>query len=237
MTDNLRHWDVLGKTDPAQTKSFQRAGGFKGTATKPIWTEKRLTEHFGPCGVGWGCDEPSFSLVPAGDEILVYCTVCAWYIEDGKRASLYGVGGDKVLVKQQAGLRTDDEAYKKAFTDAIGNAFKHLGAAADIHMGLFEDSKYVSEMRREFGEDAPGRAAAPPANQKPAPEHPRAEEARAVYAQIRAEVKAARLPKVIDDILKVHGDNIKLIREVAPDAYEGLMNYATARKSEMLAAA
>ena len=238
MTENLRHWDALGKTDPAQTKSFTRAGGFKGTATKPIWIEYRLTQHFGPCGVGWGCDEPGFTLVPAGEEILVYCTICAWYIEDGKRASLYGVGGDKVLVKQSSGLRTDDEAYKKAFTDALGNAFKHIGSGADVHMGLFDDSKYVNEMRREFADEAAVAAppAAEPESQDP-PEHPRAEEARAAYAKIKSEVKAARLPKVIDDIVKVHGDNIKLIRQVAPDAYEGLMQLATSKKAEMLAGA
>ena len=164
MTANLRHWTELGRTDPKHTKPFTRAGGFKGTATKPIWIEYRLTEHFGPCGVGWGCDEPAFTLVPAADEILVFCTVAAWYIDDGKRATLYGVGGDKVLVKQQSGLRSDDEAYKKAFTDALGNAFKHVGSGADVHMGLFDDSKYVSEMKREFAEDAPA-----PAPQQVAP--------------------------------------------------------------------
>lgn len=155
MTDNLRHWSVLGRTDPAHTKQFQRAGGFKGTATRPIWTEKLLTQTFGPCGIGWGCDEPIFNLVPAGEEILVFCTARAWYMDGETRATVYGVGGDKVLVKQQSGLRTDDEAYKKAFTDAIGNAFKHVGAGADVHMGLFDDSKYVSEMRKEFAEESP----------------------------------------------------------------------------------
>src|SRR5690606_23505473 len=44
----------------------------------------------------------------------------------------------------------DDEAFKKAFTDATLNGFKALGVAADIHMGLFDDDKYVSAMEREF---------------------------------------------------------------------------------------
>src|SRR5512146_1201641 len=122
-SDNLRYWSALSKTDPAHTKPFQRAGGFRGTATKPVWNEMRLTETFGPCGVGWGCDEPVFTLVPAADELLVFCTLCCWYAEtskgggDGKgwRASVYGVGGDKVVAKNKNGLVTDDEAYKKAF--------------------------------------------------------------------------------------------------------------------------
>lgn len=162
MNENLRHWDELGRTDPAHTKPFQRAGGFRGTATRPIWTEMRLTEHFGPCGIGWGCDRPEFTLVPAGEEMLVYCTLMCWYSDQGKTAELYGVGGDKVVTKRKDGsLAVDDEAYKKAFTDALGNAFKHLGAGADVHMGMFEDSKYVASMKREFS-DGDGNAAERP---------------------------------------------------------------------------
>ena len=54
-----------------------------------------------------------------------------------------------------SGLRTDDEAFKKAFTDAIGNAMKHLGMSADVHMGLFDDSKYVESVREELASAAP----------------------------------------------------------------------------------
>lgn len=141
-------WDALAKTDPSHTKGFSRAGGFKGTAIKPIWIVHRLTEQFGPCGIGWGMGEPSFQVVPAGDEILVYCTVSCWHTTHEN--TLYGVGGDKVTVKRQNGAFNDDEAFKKAFTDAVGNAFKFIGVGADVHMGLFDDSKYVQQMEREF---------------------------------------------------------------------------------------
>lgn len=156
MTDNLRHWNQLCKTDPRHTKSFQRAGGFKGTATKPIWVAMRLTEHFGPFGSGWGCERPEFQVVTAGEEMLVYCTLACWYMDDDKRAQVYGVGGDKVAVKRRDGsVATDDEAFKKAFTDALGNAFKNVGSGADVHMGLFDDSKYVKEALEDFkAEDA-----------------------------------------------------------------------------------
>lgn len=149
--DNLRIWNTLGKTDPAHTKGFSRAGGFKGTAIKPIWITQRLTEQFGPCGVGWGFERPDFQVIPNefGD-IPVYCTVTAWYMDGGKQHFIYGVGGDKVVTQRQSGIFTDDEAFKKAFTDALGNAFKFVGVGADVHMGLFDDSKYVAEVREEF---------------------------------------------------------------------------------------
>lgn len=163
MTDNMRFWDKLGKTDPSHTKGFKRAGGFAGTAIKPMWSFKRMTEEFGPCGIGWGVNEPSFQVVPASEgEVMVYCTVSVWYAhipEDGSASvvhnPVFGVGGDKVVGKNKYGLTSDDEAFKKAYTDAIGNALKLIGVGADVHMGLFDDSKYVSEMKQEFAEEKP----------------------------------------------------------------------------------
>ncbi len=149
---NLEIWDKLGKTAPEHTKKFSRAGGFKGTAIKPIYTERKMTEVFGPAGQGWGMGEPSFQVVNGNDgQVAVYCTVALWH---GARENIvYGVGGDMVVVKQSSGLRTDDEAFKKAFTDAVGNAMKHLGMSADVHMGLFDDSKYVQERAAEEAEN------------------------------------------------------------------------------------
>lgn len=145
---NTDLWDRLGKTDPAHTKSFQRAGGFKGTAIKPMWSYRRMTEEYGPCGVGWGVGEPTFKIIEAGDEILVYCIASVWH--GSKENVVYGVGGDKAVAKFSSGIKTDDEALKKAFTDGVTNALKMIGVGADVHMGMFEDSKYVSEMKAEY---------------------------------------------------------------------------------------
>lgn len=150
MTGNLKLWDTLAKTDPKHTKPFNRAGGFKGTAIKPIWIIRKLTEQFGPAGIGWGVNEPQFQVVQADGEILVYCTVSVWHGSPDNR--LYGVGGDKVQAKRQSGSFCDDEAFKKAFTDAVNNAFKFIGVGGDIHMGMFEDDKYVTATRAEFAE-------------------------------------------------------------------------------------
>lgn len=164
--ENLRYWDQLGKTDPAHTKQFKRSGGFSGTAIKPMWCNLRMTEFFGPCGVGWGPDKPEYQVVPAEDEILVYCTVGLWYMDGEKKAQVYGVGGDKILTKNTNGTKSSDEAFKAAYTDALGNAMKFIGVAADVHMGLFDDNKYVQEMNAEFGNGTPQvtRAPKPPVN-------------------------------------------------------------------------
>lgn len=142
-------WDRLGKTDPSHTKQFKKSGGFSGTAIKPMWSYRRMTEEFGPCGDGWGVNEPSFQVVAGADgETLVYCTVSIWH---GKRENVvFGVGGDKVIAKFSSGSKSDDEAFKKAFTDAITNALKLIGVGADVHMGMFDDSKYVNTVKAEI---------------------------------------------------------------------------------------
>ena len=136
-----------------------------------------MTEHFGPCGIGWGMDKPEYTLVPAGDELMVYCVVSLWYRDGETTATVYGVGGDKVLAKFRTGIASDDEAFKKAFTDALSNGMKHIGMSADVHMGRFEDSKYVQEARRDAGKRlaewaAGGHATIPPGRDAVSPAAP-----------------------------------------------------------------
>lgn len=161
---NTELWDKLGKTDPKHTKSFQRAGGFKGTAIKPMWAYRKLTEEFGPCGTGWGVGEPTFQVVHGDNkEVLVFCHVNGWYMRDEQQRTVWGVGGDKVVSYVRANEKynrperwdNDDEAFKKAYTDALTNAFKLIGVGADVHMGLFDDSKYVAKMNQEYAEPVP----------------------------------------------------------------------------------
>lgn len=179
MTDNTALWDKLGKTDPKHTKSFKRSGGFSGTAIKPMWAYRRMTEEFGPCGKGWGVFAPSFEVVNGADgEVLVYCTASIWYEQPGQMA--FGVGGDKVVGKNRHGLTGDDEAFKKAFTDAITNALKMIGVGADVHMGLYDDNKYVNSLKSDFpGEPAP-QPASPAYAQEAAGDEAQAELARLI---------------------------------------------------------
>ena len=163
--DNLAIWNVLGRTDPKHTKQFKRAGGFSGTAIKPIWIVRNLTEQFGPVGKGWGIGKPVFETYAGHNgEVMVYCTVECWHTTPEN--SFYGVGGDKVVsyvkaneqYKRPERWENDDEAFKKAFTDAVGNAFKFLGVGADVHMGQFDDSKYVRDVAAEFADKGQGQS-------------------------------------------------------------------------------
>ena len=151
MSDNLEIWKQLSKTDPDQTKGFKRSGGFSGTAVKPIYLIQKMTQAFGPCGIGWAIGRPEFTTVPGPEGLTsVHCSLDVRVKIDGEWSDpIPGVGGDQAIGKNRFGIFVDDEAFKKAFTDAVGNALKFLGMSADIHMGRFDDSKYVADLRQE----------------------------------------------------------------------------------------
>lgn len=131
--NNTEIWDKLARPDPKALKAFQRSGGFRGTAINPMHTLHTVTEAFGPCGTGWGMTKPDFQVVGTN----VYCSVGVWYKDATE--PVWGVGGETLSG------RGDDEAFKKAYTDALGNALKHLGANADIYFNLWDGNKYVDE--------------------------------------------------------------------------------------------
>lgn len=139
----MRFWNKLANVPKEHLKGFSKAGGFRGTDIKPQWRIQVMTETFGPCGIGWGMTEPSFM----STDDSVHCTVGVWVRDEGGEKSdiVWGVGGTMFG-------RSNDEAYKMSYTDALGNAMVKLGVASDIYMGYFDGSKYV---RQTTDEDAP----------------------------------------------------------------------------------
>ncbi|MBE6639690.1 MAG: hypothetical protein E7616_09640 [Ruminococcaceae bacterium] len=124
------------KAVPDNAKKAIKAGRLKGmTDINPMWRIKTLTEQFGPCGIGWKpqivrtwIDEGANGEYVTNVEILLFIKVNgAW--SDG----IPGIGGSKLVAKETGGLYTDDECYKKAYTDAISVACKALGIGADVY--------------------------------------------------------------------------------------------------------
>lgn len=156
MQDNLKVWNQLSQTDPKYTKQFDR-GGFKGTATNPTWQIKRLTEIYGPVGFGWYYEVSDIQTHKADTgHIMIYLGLNLFVKQDNEWSKpIHGRGGDFVVTINKNGMKSDDEAFKKAETDALGNAMKKLGMSADVHMGMFDDNKYVNDMRQMFTENEP----------------------------------------------------------------------------------
>ncbi|MFZ2252655.1 MAG: hypothetical protein WAW13_00605 [Minisyncoccia bacterium] len=154
MTDNMHIWSQVEKTDPAHTKKVNLGHGF--TAINAAYQIKRATETFGPVGEGWGYDagEPIFH------DLMVFVPVTLWH---GDRARKFGPMFGGAEWKSQKG-RLDSDALKKATTDALTKLLSQLGFNADVFLGLFDDNKYLAEVRAEFAEpkDAPKTPAEPP---------------------------------------------------------------------------
>jgi len=154
---NLALWESVQATDPDYTKSFSRSGGFRGTAINHTYQQKRATQAFGPKGIGWGSkilDEKYQEGAPIlhkdqviGREIVHVVRIELWYVLDGNRGSVEAFGQTTFVGQNKHGVYTDEEAPKKSLTDAESKALASLGFSADVHLGLFDDNKYVSDLK------------------------------------------------------------------------------------------
>jgi hypothetical protein len=150
--ENTVLWDRLFETPPSQTKGFKRAGGFSGTAIKPYWVIRRATEEFGPIGKGWGWTEEENKTYTHIDGQAIWMSKIVVWWRDGDQVHQIGPqwGQTMMVVKRLSGdVFIDEEAPKKAVTDGVVKCLSYLGLGGDVHMGLFDDSKYVAEAKVE----------------------------------------------------------------------------------------
>jgi hypothetical protein len=135
-SENTALWNELRSTPPEYTKEFKKAGGFSGKSIDPVYRIRRLTEHFGPCGKGWGfVQEDQWSDGGSG-AYVVYVRGHLWYMLDGERYQTCShTGGTDTS-------RTPDEAFKMAETDALGKCCVDIGLAVDVYMGEHDGDKY-----------------------------------------------------------------------------------------------
>lgn len=153
----LQLWEEVSKTDPRFTKEFSGKGGFKGTAVNPMYLIRRATERWGPMGGDWGLrivEEKVIEGAPMIDKDgqrvgsdLLHMVQAELYYPDGK---IYCFGQTMLSGSNKYGFYTDEEAPKKSLTDALTKGLSWLGFAADVHMGMFDDVKYVNQIKEEF---------------------------------------------------------------------------------------
>lgn len=135
---NMRFYAQVQDT-PQEARKEIGAGRLKGfTDINAMWRIKKLTEIFGPAGVGWWTQNEEFTLTEseATGEIACFCKLQLVYIdpESGLESKpITGVGGNKFVMKESKGPYCNDEAYKMAYTDALSIACKALGFSHDIY--------------------------------------------------------------------------------------------------------
>jgi hypothetical protein len=147
MSDNLALWRSVEKTDPKYTKSFNRAGGFSGTAINATYLVRKATELWGPMGSAWGAEVADERYVEGADGTIIHVLRITFRYPNGTFPSY---GQTTFVGENKNGRFTDEEAPKKSLTDAITKALSMLGFSADVFMGLYDDNKYVNDRKAEF---------------------------------------------------------------------------------------
>lgn len=134
----------LSRDVPIEAQKAFNNGRFSGTDINPMWRIKKLTEIFGPCGLGWYYEIKDRWLDAGPDGIITANMTIDLYINYNGTWSkpIPGVGGNLFVSKSATkGLQTSDECYKMALTDALSVASKALGIGANIYFSA-DRTKY-----------------------------------------------------------------------------------------------
>ena len=132
---NMKIYEATRHVPPEAKKPIP-AGRLKGyTNINPMWRIKTMTEQFGICGIGWRVEITKQWLEPSENgEVSAFCNINLFIKVDGEWSeAIPGTGGAKYVVQEKSGKYVDDEAFKKAETDAISVACKMLGIGADVY--------------------------------------------------------------------------------------------------------
>ncbi len=148
---NLEHWNRFADIDPKFTKAIT-GKAYKGTSPNPQYVIRCLTEMFGPVGQGFGWRVLREEFQPLGEKTLHWCRIEFWHSDPRCCFESYG----QTLAAyptSSGGFMVDEDAPKKSLTDAIIKAASHIGIAANIFLGRWDDQKYVAEVNAEYRAD------------------------------------------------------------------------------------
>lgn len=148
---NLDLWNKVDDIDPKFTKPIT-GRDYQGTSPNPQYLIKLATEHLGPVGKGFGWYVLAENFQPLGDTVLHWCRIRFWWRDEGgKEHTVDQYGQTKAQYTTRNGrVLVDEDAPKKSLTDAVVKALSHLGFAANIFLGRWDDQKYVAQVREEY---------------------------------------------------------------------------------------
>lgn len=160
---NLSLWNRHADIDPKFTKAIT-GKQYKGTSPNPQYVIQCLTDMFGPVGEGFGWRVLREDFQPLGEKTLHWCRIEFWHTIRENTFESYG----QTLAAyptSSGGFMVDEDAPKKSLTDAIIKAASHIGIAANIFLGRWDDQKYVAQVNAEFRQEERKDSAPPAASQ------------------------------------------------------------------------
>jgi hypothetical protein len=154
---NLRFYEA-GRHVPQEAQKSFNNGRFSGTDINPMWRIKKLTELFGPAGIGWYTEVLSERSEKLLDDSVIAVVDLNLYVKvDGEWSKpIYGTGGNALVSTSKKGVQASDEGYKMAYTDALGVACKALGIGADVYFE--KDKTKYAQQEAPAPRQAPGMA-------------------------------------------------------------------------------
>lgn len=168
--ENMELYDRV-KSVPDDAQKTIEAGRLKGmTDINPMWRIEVLTREFGACGRGWKVEDVFFSETGYDEESVIKCELKLYYFDKELgdwSAPIFGVGAAKSRVKEENGICIDDEAIKKAYTDALSVACKALGIGAEIYRYGSSGSKYDGREQADKPIEKPVKKETPQKWEKP----------------------------------------------------------------------
>lgn len=144
--ENMSYYE-MGRAVPEEAKKQFNNGSFQGTDINPMWRIKKLTEMFGPAGIGWYTEILTERCEEHADAVIAIVNLNLYIKVDGEWSKpIYGTGGNVIIRKE--GAKVSDEGYKMAYTDALSVACKALGIGADVYFEK-DKTKYTAEETKE----------------------------------------------------------------------------------------
>lgn len=132
--ENLYYYNQ-GREVPETAKKQIQGGRMNGkTDINPMWRIKKLTELFGPCGIGWYYKSVKEWVEQYENSVAAFVKIELYVKANGEWSMpIQGTGGSMFVEMQKSGAYVSDECYKMATTDAISVACKQLGIGADVY--------------------------------------------------------------------------------------------------------
>ena len=146
--DNLALWNRVEKTNPAHTKDA-KIGQLSIKAINAQSQIKEATKQFGTYGNTWGLKNLKYSFMDIGTTKMAMLGA-EFYYPDGDFEIHTTLKIAYMTQGANGYLKIDDDFMKKMETDVTTKALSKLGFNADVFMGLYDDNRYVNQMKEEF---------------------------------------------------------------------------------------
>lgn len=146
--DNLSLWNKVEKTNPAHTKDA-KIGQLSIKAINAQSQIKEATKQFGTYGNTWGLKNLQYSFMDIGTTKMAMLGA-EFYYPSGEFEIHTTLKIAYMTQGANGYLKIDDDFMKKMETDVTTKALSKLGFNADVFMGLYDDNRYVNQMKEEF---------------------------------------------------------------------------------------